>query len=83
MKRNMTATLLILLTLLTGGASCSSDDPTGNTPPKPQPTSYDIYAAGYRTVGSKAVATIWKGSEILYPLDRGEAYALFVVPHYE
>lgn len=69
----MTATLLILLTLLTGGASCSSDNPTGNTPPKPQPTSYDIYAAGYRTVGSKAVATVWKNGEELYTLTDGTA----------
>lgn len=47
--------LLLAATLL--APSCSSDDDGGT---RPTPTGYDIYTAGYKTPGGKAVATVWK-----------------------
>ena len=84
----MFTSLAPLLAALFINASCSSDDsnpgspaPTP-TPPAPQPTSYEIYAAGYKTVDTKAVATVWKDGEELYALTDGTsnawAYALCV-----
>lgn len=59
--------------------SCSSDD-DGGVPP--QPTGYDIYAAGYKTPAGKSVATVWKNGEELYTLTDGTndawAYSVFV-----
>ena len=52
--------LLLAATLL--APSCSSDDDGGT---RPTPTGYDIYTAGYKTPGGKAVATVWKnGTEM-------------------
>ena len=45
--------LLLAATLL--APSCSSDDDGGT---RPTPTGYDIYTAGHKTPGGKAVATL-------------------------
>lgn len=37
-----------------------------------------LYTAGH--IGEQAV--VWRNGELLYTLDRGEAYAMYVVPHY-
>lgn len=41
----------------------------------------DIFTAGTLFHNGRH-ATVWKGSGILYALGRGEAMAMFVVPHY-
>ena len=62
--------LLLAATLL--APSCSSDDDGGT---RPTPTGYDIYTAGYKTPGGKAVATVWKNGTELYTLTDGSSYA--------
>lgn len=42
----------------------------------------DLFTAG-TLFGSSRHAAVWKGSDLLYTLGRGEAYAMYVVPHYE
>ena len=42
----------------------------------------DLFTAG-TLFGSSRHAVVWKGSDLLYTLGRGEAYAMYVVPHYE
>lgn len=74
--------LLLAATLL--APSCSSDDDGGT---RSTPTGYDIYTAGYKTPGGKAVATVWKNGTELYSLTdgsgHGEAYSMYVVPRYD
>ena len=79
MKHNMFTLLAPLLAVLLWNAPCSSDASSGDTPdnpPAPQPVSYDIYVAGYKTVNSKAVATVWKNGSELYALTAGTSDAL-------
>lgn len=72
MKQTMLTLFTPLLALLLCGTACSSDDSNAGTPnptpnpPAPQPTSYDIYTAGYKRVDSKAAATVWKNGSVLY-----------------
>ena len=75
MRQTMLTCFLPFLTALIWNTSCSSDNSDNNTPPEPQPTTYDIYAAGYKTVDSKAVATVWKNGTELYALTDGTSDA--------
>lgn len=58
--------LLLAATLLARRAV-----PTTMAEPGPTPTGYDIYTAGYKTPGGKAVATVWKNGTELYTLTDG------------
>ena len=40
-----------------------------------------VFTAG-TLFGDGRHAAVWQGAELLYTLDRGEAYAMYVVPHY-
>lgn len=81
MKQAMLTLFTPLLALLLCGTACSSDDSNAGTPnptptlPAPQPTSYDIYTAGYKRVDSKAAATVWKNGQELYALTDGTSNA--------
>lgn len=81
MKQTMLTLFTPLLALLLCGTACSSDDSNAGTPnptpnpPAPQPTSYDIYTAGYKRVDSKAAATVWKNGQELYALTDGSSNA--------
>lgn len=63
-------------TILLASASCSSDDASERPAPTPQPTSWEVYAAGYKRVDTKAVATVWKDGQELYSMtDGGNSWA--------
>ncbi len=80
MKQTMLTLFVPLLAALCWNTSCGSDDSSDTSgptpvPPTPQPSSYDIYTAGYKTVESKAVATVWKNGTELYALSDGTSNA--------
>lgn len=74
MKRSAPSRLLLPATAFLLFASCCSDD-SGETPRPPQPSSYDIFVAGAKRVGTKYVAAVWKNGKELHLLTDGSADA--------